>query len=240
MQKPSPLSGLPHSIQRDPKAVEAFLALRRLGAQQRAWWQLVGVSGVAVCRAVGARREAQSIASKAEGAAHFARQLLRQQERRMLHDKECALQERDAHLRAEFDEQLAGVSAAHAERVADLQQQIEQHLQRQEEQSARILEASREGAELRSQQRQDKDAITARDATIKGLREQLREAKQDTAKVQQEYDNFKQQTAKGQGWREALQHKVDEVSRHRGPTGIGKRQVVQHTKEATMWGCVPP
>lgn len=187
------------------------MALRKLGAQQRAWWRLVGVSGVAVCRAVSARIAAESVANKAGGGARFARHLLRQQKQRLLREQDAALADQDAQLRADFAVQLAGVQSAHEEEVSGLQQEIAQHQKEQEEQSELLLQVSEERALLKSQQRQNSETIAVQLSTISGLQGQVQESKRDAARVQQEYDSYKQQTARGQGWREALQVKLAEV-----------------------------
>lgn len=206
MQRRRGLAWLPNSIKSDPQAVEAFFALRDMCSQQRAWWRLVGVSGVAVCKAMGVRLQADAVASKSVGGARFARQLLRRQERRLLAEREALTQE----LRAAADEQLAARDAAHAAVV-------EQHLQRQEQQAVLILEQSNERAELKSQLRKKNEAIAANEAVIAKLEGDVSRVEQGARAVEQEFAQYRQQIAKEQGWKEALQHKVQEVSGGTGP-----------------------
>jgi molecular chaperone GrpE (heat shock protein) len=110
--------------------------------------------------------------------------------------------------------QLAGVQSAHAEEVSSLHQEIAQHQKKHEEQSELLVQMSEERALLKSQQRQNSETIAEQRGTIDGLQGQVQESKRDAARVQQEYDTYRQQTARGQGWREALQVKLAEVRAH--------------------------
>jgi hypothetical protein len=201
LQKRTGLDGLPRSIRQDPKAVEAFCTLRDLCFQRKAWFRLVGVSGVAVYKTVGAQLQAAKTARRAEGGASFARGLLRQQRQRMLRERDALA----AELREAFDEQLAERDAAHAAVVG-------QHLQKQEQQAALILQQSSERADLKSQLRQEKEDVAAQKAIVKRLEKGLEKAEEGKLLVQQEFDKYKQSMAKEEGRQEALQHKLQEVS----------------------------
>lgn len=194
------MAWLPDSINRDPKAVAAFFALRDLLYQQRAWWQLVGVSGVAVCQAERARQQADNTASRLEGGARFARQLLRRQERRMLAAQATLVGE----LRAAFDKQLVEQDAAHAAVV-------EQHLQKQAQQQLTIVEQSEDRAKLGAEVRQQNEALAAKEAIVSRLESDLARAEQSKQQLQRGLDQFLQRSARGEGFAAALELKVDEV-----------------------------
>lgn len=201
LQKRTGLDGLPRSIRQNPKAVEAFCTLRDLCFQRKAWFRLVGVSGVAVYKTVGAQLQAANVARRAEGGASFARSLLRQQRQRMLRERDALA----AELREAFDEQLAERGAAHAAVV-------HQHVQKQEQQAALILQQSSERADLKSQLRQKTEDIVAQKAIVARLEKDLDKAEDSKQSVQKEYDSYRQSMAKEEGRQEALQHKLQEVS----------------------------
>jgi hypothetical protein len=213
LQRRRLLSGLPLSIQRNPQAQEAFFALRQLCFQKRAWWRLLGVSAVAVSKAVDADAQASSVASKARGGASFARGLLRQQQQRLQAEKAAALQQLEQELRAEAAEQQQQAAAAHASVVEGLEGEIMQHLQKQQQQSDIIRDISEERATLAAEQRQNKEAMVGLKATTSSLQQQLQESKQGHAQVRQQYEQFCKEIAKEQGWKEALKLKMDEVGK---------------------------
>jgi predicted nucleic acid-binding Zn-ribbon protein len=165
-----------------------------------------------VSKAQDANVQASSVASKARGGASFARGLMRKQGQRLQADKAAALQQLEQELRAEAAEQQQQAAAAHAVVVEGLQGEIQQHLQKQQQQLDIIRDISEERATLAAEQRQNKEAMVGLRTTISSLEQQLQESKQGHAHVRQQYETFCKEIAKEQGWKEALKLKMDEVS----------------------------
>jgi len=220
------LLALPLSMQRDREAAEAFFTLLELRHHRRAWWQLVGISGVAVCKAVQSERHADSLARKTAGAARFARHLFRRQKQRLVADKDAEkasalaeLQEQlqEAHqdelesVQTQYQAEAAATSALHSQVVGGLENQLQKVRKENHKQADRILGLQKENADLKKEVRSQDDVIAAQRANLGSLGEQLSELKESNAKVEKELSLMIEQKAIERGRREALETKVREV-----------------------------
>lgn len=218
--------GLPLSMQRDREAAQAFFTLRELWNHRTAWWRLVGVSGVAVCTAVRAEQHAHSLASKAEGAARFARHLLRRQRQRLVADKDAekaaALAElqkqlQEAHqdelkcVRTQYEAEAAATSARHLQEVGGLENELQKLRKENLKQADKVLRLQEENGDLKKEVRCKADVISEQRANLGSLGQQLIETKEGKAKVETKLSLMIEQKAIEKGRRETLEAKVKEV-----------------------------
>lgn len=237
------LDYLPQSVSKDPKKLDLYFTLRKLSYQHNLWFRLLGVSGVAVLRAVQAQQQHQVAVNQVRGVAKLTRDVLQRQQKRLQqqHSTQIAalqqqLEERDEaitflqqqrehevemhqsellHQQQEAEQQQAALKEQHQQGIDQQRQTIEQHWQQQlQDQLTKYASLQAREKELASDVRSKADVIAEQRALVASLSQQLIEVKSEKAGISSELQRVREQLVVEKSKMEFILHEEQAVSSH--------------------------